>query len=79
MTKFPKLPKRGDTVFVKDGNHWLGGIMNLMTTDRQMLIGVTGHSKGAQAVVVNPNDYLVSWCHPGDIDKKSLEAVEKTV
>lgn len=70
-----KLPKRGDTVFVKDGNSWLGGIMNaIVSHGDEMLIGVKGHSHGASAVAVASKDYLKSWCYPGDVAKTSLKS-----
>ncbi len=69
----PKVPKRGDTVFVKDGETWLGGIMNGLAVSGMMLIGVKGHSRGAEIVGVKPSEYLTYWCYPGDVGKKSLE------
>lgn len=70
----PRLPKRGDTVFVEDEGKWLGGIMNGLTNHGDLLIGVKGHSKGATLVAVRPREYLKHWCYPGDVDKKSLES-----
>lgn len=69
-----KLPKRGDTVFVDDGGKWLGGIVNSIAVNGMLLVGVKGHSKGAEIVGVRPNEYLKYWCYPGDLDKKSLES-----
>lgn len=69
-----RVPQYGDTVYVPntlDGTgDWIGAIVNVVRDDGTMLLGVTGHFSGAQAVLVH--NYLEDWCLPEDVEMPEL-------